>query len=322
MEFRSFQDQMNHYFDRPHVGLPEGPFPGPAAWYGRDLQAKPERWCFQLSADDNEELWNAVEQTNHVAFEEINRQNFSASGLRERFAEWHHQLNAGCGVVVLKGLDIEGRTQDEIERLFWGLGHHLGLPGAQNPDQELLGHVTNYGEANPYVRLYRTASNIAYHCDAADSVGLLCMQPALEGGRSKLVSSVTLFNELFNAHPELVVRLFEPFRLDLRDKTNPDAESWFWVTPCAHDGERLRTFYHSDYFRSIERHEQFQLNDEERAILDFYDNKVTEEGISLDMDLEKGDIQLISNHGTIHARTPYTDNPEAKRHLLRLWLSL
>lgn len=322
MEFRSFHDQMNHYFDRPHVEIPDSTFSGSAAWYGRDLQANPQQWCFHLSATDNDALWRAVQQTNGVAFEEINRQNFPIDGLQKRFAEWHQQLNTGCGVVVLKGLDIEGHTQEEIERLFWGFGHHLGLPGAQNPDQELLGHVTDYGENNPHVRLYRTASNIAYHCDAADSVGLLCTQPALEGGRSKLVSSVTLFNELYAAHPELVARLFEPFRLDLRDKTKPDAESWFWVTPCAYDGERLRTFYHSDYFRSIERHEQFRLNDVEQAILDFYDTKALEEGIALDMDLEKGDIQLISNHVTIHARTPYTDNPEAKRHLLRLWLSL
>ncbi|MEM7531559.1 MAG: TauD/TfdA family dioxygenase [Chloroflexota bacterium] len=322
MEFRSFHEQMTHYFNRPHVGLPDSPFSGPAAWYGRDLAATPEQWCFHLSADDNAELWSAVEQTSDVAFEAINRQNFAVDGLRERFVAWHHQLAEGCGVVVLKGLALEGRTQAEIERLFWGFGHHLGLPGAQNPDQELLGHVKDYGENNPHVRLYRTASNIAYHCDAADSVGLLCMQPAIEGGRSKLVSSVTLFNELFQAHPELIARLFDPFRLDLRDKTKPDAESWFWVTPCACDGEQLRTFYHSDYFRSIERHEAFKLTDEEHAILDFYDNKALEEGVSLDMDLEKGDIQLISNHVTIHARTPYTDSPEAKRHLLRLWLSL
>lgn len=93
-------------------------------------------------------------------------------------------------------------------------------------------------------------------------------------------------------------------------------------TPCACDGERLRTFFHSDYFRTIERHEEFELNDEKRAILEFYDTKAMEEGVSLDMDLEKGDIQLISNLVTIHAQTPYIDSPAAKRHLLSPWLSL
>jgi hypothetical protein len=42
------------------------------------------------------------------------------------------------------------------------------------------------------------------------------------------------------------------------------------------------------------------------------------------MELELGDVQLLSNHSVIHARTDYQDYPEddRKRHLLRLWISL
>ena len=42
------------------------------------------------------------------------------------------------------------------------------------------------------------------------------------------------------------------------------------------------------------------------------------------MDLLPGDMQFISNHTIVHARTVYEDEeePEKKRHLLRLWLSL
>jgi hypothetical protein len=42
------------------------------------------------------------------------------------------------------------------------------------------------------------------------------------------------------------------------------------------------------------------------------------------MDLEPGDIQLLSNHTVLHARTAYVDHEQAdrKRHLLRLWLSV
>ena len=49
-----------------------------------------------------------------------------------------------------------------------------------------------------------------------------------------------------------------------------------------------------------------------------------EPDLYLDMDFEPGDIQLISNHTVIHSRTDYEDfeEPEKKRHLLRLWLSL
>ena len=42
------------------------------------------------------------------------------------------------------------------------------------------------------------------------------------------------------------------------------------------------------------------------------------------MALTPGDVQLVSNHSVIHARTAYEDAPGSggRRHLLRLWLSL
>ena len=42
------------------------------------------------------------------------------------------------------------------------------------------------------------------------------------------------------------------------------------------------------------------------------------------MELAAGDIQWLSNHTVLHARTAYEDDPDParRRHLLRLWLSL
>ena len=40
------------------------------------------------------------------------------------------------------------------------------------------------------------------------------------------------------------------------------------------------------------------------------------------MEFLVGDLQLVSNHAVLHARSAYTDSDETSRHLLRLWLSL
>ena len=42
------------------------------------------------------------------------------------------------------------------------------------------------------------------------------------------------------------------------------------------------------------------------------------------MMFEPGDIQLLNNHVTYHARSEFEDYPEEdrKRHLLRMWLSM
>ena len=95
------------------------------------------------------------------------------------------------------------------------------------------------------------------------------------------------------------------------------------VSPAQFANGKLQTFYHSDYFRSIERHEGLVLTEAEKTILDFYDERGLSPELYLDMQLESGDIQFLSNHTIAHSRTAYTDHedPEKQRHLLRLWLS-
>jgi hypothetical protein len=46
-------------------------------------------------------------------------------------------------------------------------------------------------------------------------------------------------------------------------------------------------------------------------------------GLYLDMEFRPGDIQLLKNSVILHKRTAYEDwdEPERKRHLLRLWLA-
>ena len=191
---------------------------------------------------------------------------------------------------------------------------------------EVLG-VTDTGASreDPMARLYKTSANIDYHCDAADVVGLLCLNKAKSGGESRIVSSVSVFNELLARRPELAARLFEPLRLDIRDREVNAAGGSLPVQPCCYARGQLRTFYHADYFRSVVRHDDVpDLTPLERDLLDTYEAIASEPGIYLDMDLQPGDIQLLSNHTVLHARTGYEDfdDPARRRHLLRLWLSL
>jgi hypothetical protein len=202
----------------------------------------------------------------------------------------------------------------------------MGRPGAQNPQGDLLGHVRDTGEdaADPFVRLYRTASHIAYHCDAADVVGLLCLRQAKRGGASRIVSSVSVHDELLRRRPDLVSRLYEPFRLDVRNEDASGALRHLPIPPCRFADGRLRTFFHSDYFRSAVRHDDVApFTREEQELLDLYEEIARSPELCLDMDLAPGDIQWLSNHTILHARTAYEDHaePARQRHLLRLWLS-
>lgn len=296
----------------------------PSAWYGSTLRAELEAgaapWCYQLADVDRAELKFAVDHAPE-RLEHISRENFHLPKLASRIVRWRQQLSAGLGVQIIKGLPID-QPDDWTRRMFWGLGHHLGEPGAQNPQQELLGNVKDYAEQDSSVRLYRTAHNINLHCDAAEVVGLFCLQTAVRGGHSRIVSTVTLFNELQRAHPEWVPHLFQSFKLDKRGEGAEGSLPYSEIKPSCFDGETLRTFYHSDYMRSVQRHEGVELSAEQLAILDFYDERGADPDVYLDMWLEPGDIQLLSNHTIAHGRTAYEDGANQQRQLLRLWLSL
>ena len=58
--FRSFTDQGRRYFSRPHENIPETAIATPAAWYGSEMAAHPERWLVQLSASEVAEVERAA----------------------------------------------------------------------------------------------------------------------------------------------------------------------------------------------------------------------------------------------------------------------
>ena len=328
-EFRSFRDQSLHYFMRDHTEIPAGPIDSPAAWHGDEMRAHQEDWLNILSPAELDEIEQAADQALAAGLEmsAVSKATFALPSLGPRLQHWREEISNGRGFVVVRGLPVTEWGPEKSAYAYWGLGHHLGLPGAQNPQNELLGHVVDYGEEadNPMVRRYRTTGNIDFHCDAADVVGLLCLHTAQQGGQSRIVSSVAIYNQIVAERPDLIARLFDPIALDLRGEERAGDAGYISLPPCCYtEAGGLKTFYHSEYFRSATRHPDVTHDVPTSELLDLYDSLCLRPDFQLDMWLEPGDMQFISNHTTVHSRTEYEDWPERdrKRHLLRLWLSL
>jgi Taurine catabolism dioxygenase TauD, TfdA family len=324
----SFAEQALHYFDRPHESVRREPIVSSAAWRGEELTRRDD-WIVPLDAPAIAELDDALAtiRGRGLAIDALRRDDLPLPTLAPAITGWRRELTDGRGFLVLRGLPVGRWGDDGASLVYWLLGLHLGRPGAQNAEGDLLGHVRDTGEnaADPFVRRYRTAGDIAYHCDLADAVGLLCLRTARAGGASRLVSSVTVYNELLRRRPDLVDRLYDPFCLDRRNEGTASGPGWVPVIPCRHADGRLRTFYHSDYFRSATRHADVpRLTAAEQELLDCYEAIAAEPELRLDMQFAEGDVQLVSNHVVLHARTAYEDapDPQRQRHLLRLWLSL
>ncbi|MGI9326607.1 MAG: TauD/TfdA family dioxygenase [Pseudomonadales bacterium] len=323
-------EQAQRYFSaRRHTRVPSRPLNSPAAWLGDDIrsaiQDPDNEIVYRLTTADLKEIEQALQatQTAETSPQALSKDEFPLPGMQSRFRRWQSELRSGRGFVLIKGVPVDSWSTAKAERFFWCFGQHLGIPGLQNPHGDLLGHVIDTGDAStdPLVRLYRTSANINYHCDGADVVGLLCLHNSTHGGVSRIASSVTVFNELLAQAPKLANRLCSPIRMDRRNEERPGEKPYSVLQPACYDGKELRTFYHSDYFRSVTRYVG-ALPDDEQALLDAYEAIAERPEVRFEMAFEPGDIQLLSNHTVVHARTAYNDNAEVKRHLLRLWLSL
>lgn len=306
-------------------GIP-APLDTPDAWRGPAL-AHSSAWRVALSAEDVAELRaariHAVATGRPLAA--WSAADFPLPSLAGKIAAWMRELAFGRGFVLLKGFPVFEHTKEECAEIYWGLGLHVGTPVPQNTDGDLLGHVRDTGIAPaPGVRLYKTRAEQEFHTDGADVVGLFCLRSGKSGGVSRIVSSVAIFNEIAATRPELVPTLFAPFPHDDHGQERPGQAPWFELPICRFADGRLRTFFLPWYVRDSQRFPAApRLTDAQRACVDTIERLANDPRFHLDMDFEPGDIQLLKNASILHKRTEYEDwdEPDRKRHLLRLWLT-
>ena len=320
--YRSVTSQAIHYLSRPHLNIPQKPIQNSATWKGEDLKNS-SSWQYSLSSNQNAEIRQMLRaiEAKKIPTKFLTKKDCPLPTLSKTIQGWAHEIAHGRGFVLVRDFAVEQFTPEECETIFWCLGLHMGTPGMQNSAGDLVTHVLDEGSNNIDVtRLYKTSAAISYHCDAADVVGLLCLQNAKQGGLSRIVSSITVFNEFLKQYPKEVPTLFKNMFMDTKGENNL---SYVALPPLRFDGENLRTFYHSDYFRSAKRFTQIKQQVEKyETVLDHYEQIAMRPDLYLEMNLRPGDMQFISNHTIIHARTKYEDTSTGKRHLLRLWISL
>ena len=126
-----FLQQTLRYFDRPHTAPAGWPISSPAAWTRRDLENAP--WRVRLSTDEIAETRRAVSdwQARNLPLATMTKADFPLPALASRIAGWRNEVSGGRGLQVVSGVPVDAWSVEESSIFFWGLGQHLGLPGAQ-----------------------------------------------------------------------------------------------------------------------------------------------------------------------------------------------
>lgn len=301
----------------------------PCAWYGAELAKTPERWTQDLSAETIAEIEQAAANfaKTGLSVDQISPDTFVLPNYGKELVKLRHQLQHGLGFSLIRGLPTDSYSTEQVCTMFCGIGSHLGKHRSQNALGHLLGHVkdVNADLSDTNVRIYQTAQRQTFHTDSCDTVGLLCLKEAKQGGDSLLAATLTLYNEMVKRRPDLVPYMFEPIATDRRGEVPEGKKPYFMIPVFNWHDNKLTGLYQRTYIGSASRFDDAPVpHPQHIEALDLFDDIANDPEVHLSMRLQPGDMQFVYNHTNLHDRTAFTDwpEPEQRRHLLRLWLAL
>ncbi len=305
---------------------PLQPVIDPAGWTKVDL-ASDKTWIHELTAAEITDLDRAVAtiEGNGLDLAQVTKADFELPVLGSTLGRVKEEIIDGRGLSLIRGVPVARYTRLQSAIAYWGIGTHVGEPVSQNGKGHLLGHVKDLGNtsfANPSNRGYHTHDKLPFHSDACDVVGLLCLHPSKSGGESTVVSTITIYNEMLRTRPDLVAELAKPIYRDRRGEVPEGAEPYYLLPVFNFEAGYLTINWQGGYIRSAQRFDELPRHSP--LLLEALDTfSQMARDLCYHMDFRPGDIQFLHNHVTVHSRTEFVDydEPDKKRHLLRLWLA-
>ncbi|KAF2727235.1 Clavaminate synthase-like protein [Polyplosphaeria fusca] len=232
------------------------------------------------------------------------------------------------GMVLVKGFPTDDWSESDMRIAYWGMSLYMGVGRTQNRASEVINDVRDTG-GSYYVkggRGYNTNVQLDFHQDYSDVVALLCRRTAKSGGTSKVVSSLALRHAMQEQRPDLMPALqgnswFHSFQ-GAQDPTQPP----YYRCPIFGTGTKIsiaRTNRKDTTAAQRDFPEVPRMSAQQTEALNILDELQPSNEFCYSMELERGDLQLLNNFVIWHSRTSFEDydEPDQKRHLMRLWMS-
>ena len=253
---------------------------------------------------------------------QITRLQFTDPLVDALMAEARQQVMRGRGAIILSGLDAARHTLERFERLYWGLGTHLGKGTIQGPQGDWVARVEK-SEHNPTGRGTLMDAELRPHTDMHEVMSLACISRAAEGGQSTLVSSLAVHNAIHATRPELLGPLYEGFWAGINESVGSRQLLSDGKVPvfCCIDGA-VSCYYNKYFMNCAARRLGVELPSDLIAAMDWFDAQAMRADLAATFMLEPGEMMFWHNWTCLHARAGFRDAPGAKRLLLRLWLNV
>jgi Taurine catabolism dioxygenase TauD, TfdA family len=306
------------------------PIEGPSVWTRRDIRA--EDYRIDLSAACLDEIRRAADEIRDYPLPTILRtpDDFAMPACRREMARVREILDHGRRFAMIDRLPIAEMEAAEATAIYWVLSSMVARPVAQKLDGTMIYDVLDTGqEALPGsgVRPDKTNIEIRFHNDNAYNdtppgyVGLLCLRQAQSGGHSRVISFHTVHNTVRERHPDVLERLYRPFWFD-RQREHRAGESLIFSAPVFETARELQGRFSAHQITGGYALQGEPVDDEGGAAIAAMLDIFEEDGLSVDFDLEPGQIQFVHNRALGHSRTAFVDHsdPNRRRHLVRMWL--
>ena len=301
----------------------------PAGWGAIDMSARSD-WIHLLGGAELRDLEVMSRRVRRRIGDEANAllnlsdDAFDLGEFGDTLAQIRSQLADGRGFAVIRGFPVDDWDRIDTAIVYWGLGRHIGRAVSNNPEGDMIGHVTDLGKDynDPRHRGYQTRAGMSFHADQCDLVSLLCLRTAMSGGTSVLASSVAVHNEMLRRRPDLVDELTQPFYWSRHEEVGAGQNRWYTSPVFAFaDGYLCSVGGGKHVEKGHALPEVPDLTQRQREALAMF-NTVAEE-LKITMEFRPGDIQILNNQVMLHTRTAYEDwpDPACKRLLWRLWFN-
>ena len=153
---------------------------------------------------------------------------------------------------------------------------------------------------------------------------LLCLKNAQSGGLSSFSSSITVHNEILRRRPDLGPLMAGPWYFDRKGEVPPGKKPFFAIPVFNYHAGYLSVNYSDNYYLLSQRHAEVpRLTPAHYEAMALFNQLAASDELRLDMMLQPGEIQVLSNHTALHTRSAFEDwdDVDQRRHLLRLWLA-
>jgi hypothetical protein len=296
----------------------------PAAWTNWSLGGA-DALRVQLRGEHFAAIDSLLQGIRRMPTQAVTRKDFDHPALNRLLANLFAEIQRGRGAVIVGGLTRERYSDAELERIYWGFCTHWGLAAAQSAFGDRLGRVRNtpVGPRNPTARPYRSDEELRPHTDSFEIAGYFCLQKAVAGGASEIVSALALHNEILRTRPDLLAPLYRGFPYASSEAANSDRPLTMGAVPVfSYVGGQLSARYVRSQMERAARKLGTPMPDDLIEALDYFDSLSSREDLAVRFLLEPGEMYLVNNFTTLHARASFIDGPRRKRQLLRMWLEV